>query len=304
MHTVGAPSGGPIVFSILNILKGYNLKREDIETKSKAPLTYHRIIEAMKFAFAQKAREGDPSFNTEYQKKLMANLTSEEIGSKYRRLINDTAALDASQYYGTEFYQIPNESGTSHVSVLAENGDAVAVTTTINEWFGSTNRSSVTGIIYNNEMNDFSIRDPNNTQSVPPSPMNSVHSGKRPTSSMSPIILTDKTGDVKMVLGGVGGRRIIPSVAQVIMNKVWFQDDLGEAVSRPRVYNFLQPPTTYVEGGGAFTDMISTWKQFNQSIEMVDADNYAAVEAIYSDKKDNIYAKSDQRKITGHSHGY
>ena len=79
--------------------------------------------------------------------------------------------------------------------------------------FGSTNRSSVTGIVYNNEMNDFSIPIANDT--IPPSPMNSVHSGKRPTSSMSPMILTDKTGDVRMVIGGVGGRRIIPAVSQV-----------------------------------------------------------------------------------------
>jgi len=64
----------------------------------------------------------------------MNNMTSEELGSKYRRMINDTASLNVDQYYGAEFFQLPNESGTTHVSVVAENGDAVAVSTTINEW--------------------------------------------------------------------------------------------------------------------------------------------------------------------------
>ena len=68
IHTMSAPSGGPVVMSIINILKGYNFKREDIERTERAPLTYHRIVEAMKFAFAQKSREGDPDFNAEYEK--------------------------------------------------------------------------------------------------------------------------------------------------------------------------------------------------------------------------------------------
>ena len=83
--------------------------------------------------------------------------------------------------------------------------------------FGSTNRSSITGIVYNNEMNDFAIPQENIT-AIPIPPMNSVRSGKRPTSSMSPMILTDRYGDVKMVVGGVGGKRIIPAVAQVSFN--------------------------------------------------------------------------------------
>ena len=77
MHTMGAPSGGPVVMAILNILKGYNFKREDIETRAKKPLTYHRIIEAMKFAFAEKSREGDPDFNHEYEQ-VVSFATTEE----------------------------------------------------------------------------------------------------------------------------------------------------------------------------------------------------------------------------------
>lgn len=64
-------------------------------------------------------------------------MTSEEIGSKYRRLINDSSSLNENEYYGTEYFMLPNESGTTHVSIVAENGDAVAVSSTINEWFVS-----------------------------------------------------------------------------------------------------------------------------------------------------------------------
>ncbi|XP_066927431.1 glutathione hydrolase 1 proenzyme-like [Clytia hemisphaerica] len=303
IHSLGAPSGGPVVMAIINILKGYNFKRDDMENPHKQPLTYHRIIEAMKFAFGEKAREGDPKFNPGYEKALMTNMTSEELGSKFRRLINDTSTLDLDNYYGDEYFMLPNESGTTHVSVIAENGDAVAVSTTINEWFGSTNRSSITGIIYNNEMNDFTI--PQENQTMPAAPWNGVRSGKRPASSMSPLILTDNSGNVKMVVGGVGGKRIIPAVAQVIMNKVWFEDDLGRAITRPRVYNFLQPPLTYVEGKSLETNLKSFLQKCNQSYEVVDPYNYAAVQAVYVEKQEGgIYAKSDWRKISGHSAGY
>ena len=62
-------------------------------------------------------------------------MTSEELGSKYRRLINDTSTLNDNEYYGAEYFMLPNESGTTHVSIVSENGDAVAVSTTINEWY-------------------------------------------------------------------------------------------------------------------------------------------------------------------------
>lgn len=304
INTIGAPSGGPVVMAMLNILKGYNFKREDMVSKAKTPLTHHRIIEAMKFAFAEKAREGDPDFNEEFERAVIANMTSEELGSKYRRLINDSAILDDQKYYGGQFYQIANDFGTSHVSVIAENGDAVSVSTTINRWFGSSNRSSITGIIYNNQINDFSIRTANGSiDDSPPSPMNSVHSGKRPVTSMSPMILTDNNGDVKLVIGGVGGKRIIPAVAQVIMNKVWFEDDLGAAVNRPRVYNFLQPPVTYIEKAEA-KELVPYLSQCNQTVEVVEAEDYAAVMAIYVESKSHIYAKADRRKISAHSSGY
>ena len=68
IYSLGAPSGGPVVMAIINILKGYNFKRDDMENPHKQPLTYHRIIEAMKFAFGEKAREGDPKFNPAYEK--------------------------------------------------------------------------------------------------------------------------------------------------------------------------------------------------------------------------------------------
>ena len=91
---------------------------------------------------------------------------------------------------------------------------------------------------------------------------------------------------------------------QVLMNKVWFQDDLGQAVSRPRVYNFLQPPITYVEGGDLIGSIVPYFEQCNQAYEKIDPHNYAAVMAVYVEKKENIFAKSDLRKISGHSAGY
>lgn len=88
------------------------------------------------------------------------------------------------------------------------------------------------------------------------------------------------------------------------MNKIWFQDNLGEAVSRPRVYNFLVPPLTYVEGFKLQQEIVPFLHSCNQLTEVVDPRNYAAVQAIYVENKNSIYAKSDYRKLSGHSSGY
>jgi len=88
------------------------------------------------------------------------------------------------------------------------------------------------------------------------------------------------------------------------MNKIWFQDDLGESVSRPRVYNFLDPYVTYVEGAKLQREIVPFLRTCNQPIEIVDPRNYAAVQAIYVENKNSIYAKSDYRKLSGHSSGY
>lgn len=304
LKTIGAPSGGAVVLEILNILKGYHFSPDDVDVKDlkRTATTYHRIIEAIKFAFAHRTKLGDPDFNKDDMKQLVENMADEGFGERYRQKIDDEETKDYT-FYEPE-YSLPSDGGTSHVNVLAPNGDAVSMTTTINSWFGSMHRSLDTGILYNNRMKDFStIHD--NFFNLTYSTINSIHGGKRPLSSISPIIMTNKKGDVKFVLGGAGGERIIPAVAQVIINKIWFGDELGEAIYRPRVFHNLFSDSVKVEKDAVIfkDDFLKEIKKRKHVISEANELEFSAVQGIYVDENGEVEAKSDYRKY-GHTDGF
>eukprot|EP00794_Sanderia_malayensis_P014205 gene14205-15687_t len=302
LHTMTSPFGGPIVLHVLNILKGYNFTAEDLADDEKALITYQRIAEALKFAYAERTKEGDPDYiESDIIKMLHYNVTSEEIGEDLRRKISDFETYNVS-HYGPELAQ-PMEEGTTHVSLIAPNGDAVSVTHTINEWFGAGYRSLRNGIIFNNEMNDFAIPG-GNLDGFPPAPSNFIKPGKIPLSSSAPVIITDDNGDVKMVLGASGGTRIISAVAFVIMNTLWFGEELGHAVSRPRFYHQLVPNQITIEASIPMPDkIVEGLKRLGHAINVTDRPEYSSVQAICVENKNRILAKSDPRKY-GNSAGF
>merc|ERR1719184_535573 len=122
---------------------------------------------------------------------LVANLTSPTWLDSTRAKISDTQTVNNASFYGAEFFNV-EDAGTAHISVLSPAGDAVAVTSTINRYFGSKFRSPSTGIIMNNEMDDFSFEGIINSFGIRPSENNMVAPGKRPVSSMSPTIVVDR----------------------------------------------------------------------------------------------------------------
>ena len=131
---------------------------------------------------------------------LVANLTSEQWARDRFQKISDDSTVNDAKHYGAVFYT-PEDHGTAHLSVMASNGDAVSVTSTINLYFGSLIMSPRTGILLNDEMDDFSAPNITNYFGVPPSPHNFIRPGKRPISSMCPSILVDETtGKVGPVL--------------------------------------------------------------------------------------------------------
>ncbi|CAL8247454.1 unnamed protein product [Merluccius merluccius] len=215
IHLAPPPSGGVLLGLILNIMKGYALNPESLMGEQKA-LTYHRFVEACKFANGLKKYLRDPQFNSG---SMAEKITEESFADHLRSLISSERSHDA-QYYNMTPYV--DSMGTTHVSVLDEDGTAVAVTSSINHIFGSKVYSPSTGVILNNQLTDFCGRADN------------IVAGEQPPSSMSPTILQSKTKT--LVTGASGGSMIITGTALTIMNNLWFGKSLKEAIDTPVVF--------------------------------------------------------------------
>nr|CAD7429315.1 unnamed protein product [Timema monikensis] len=190
---------GAVIAFILNILEGYNFTAKSVSTIDDTVLTFHRIAEAFKYGYARRTELGDPNFVNVTE--ILKRLTSKSYATTIRRNIRDDRTHSNASVYGGEFYN-QNDHGTSHISIVAPNGDAVSITST-------------TGVILNSGMDDFSSPNFNSFFDVPGSPANRIEPGKRSLSSMSPSIVVDRDGDVRMVLGASGGTRITTAVAFV-----------------------------------------------------------------------------------------
>ncbi|XP_056312393.1 glutathione hydrolase 1 proenzyme-like [Danio aesculapii] len=208
-HAPTAPFGGPVFTLILKILlgngtegsTGYDLTNESVSTAENLTLTYHRIIEDFCLANAEKSNLGDP-LKFPIINEVIKNMITDSFADHKRSEINDSIATACSKRHNVT-NSVPDDSGTSHVSVIDAEGNAVAVTSSINDYFGSGVMSECTGIIFNDQMSDF-------TQVT--SEHNKIQPGKRPLSSMCPTIILDEEKEnsekVRMVVGAEGGTKL------------------------------------------------------------------------------------------------
>lgn len=231
-------SGGIHVIQILKMLEGHDLRGMGPQSTDAVHLT----ALAMQRAFLDRALYlGDPDFNDIPVKQLLNQNYLREISLK----INSPKALSGDELRPVE---LPKESSeTTHFSIADAEGNLVASTQTINGWFGSGVIAQGTGIILNNEMDDFAQQvGAQNLFGAVGGKFNLVQPRKRPLSSMSPTILL-KGDEPYMALGSPSGTRIISCVAQTILNSVEFEMPLYEAVAATRIHQQWRPDELKVE---------------------------------------------------------
>jgi len=284
-------SGGVAIIQVLNILSRYPLKRMG----HNSSLYLHHLTEAIKHAFADRARHlGDPDF----VKVPVARLTSKKYADELAgRILGFT---QESERYGSPVKPArvagEDKPGTSHLSVVDSDGNAVAMTTTINTGFGSMVVAGKSGVILNNEMDDFAARPGKpNAFGLIQGEGNAVAPGKRPLSSMSPTLVT-RGGKLVMAAGASGGPTIITGTLQALINRVDFGLDAVACVSRARVHHQWMPDRLVVESE------LPRDVRFNLAgrghLVRPTSHPFTAVQVVVKDLKDGLlYGASDPRKM-------
>jgi gamma-glutamyltranspeptidase/glutathione hydrolase len=245
-------SGGIVLITALNILEGYDLSK----WPDRSPQEMHYILEAYRRAYMDRTDYmGDP----DYVRIPVAELISKKYAAAWRATIRPDKATPSKDLVRPAGFLPPpptmanvrhHESmQTTHYSVMDANGDAVSVTTTLNNSFGSGATAEGLGFLLNDEMDDFASK-----QGVPnmygliQGPANSIAPGKRPLSSMTPTIVL-RNGKVRFVLGSPGGGRIITTVANIFLSAADEGLNIQQAVDVPRFHHQYLPDAVFLEDG-------------------------------------------------------
>jgi gamma-glutamyltranspeptidase/glutathione hydrolase len=233
VHTMPpVSSGGITLLEMLNILEGYDLNALGYKSADYI----HVLAETMKRAYADRAEYlGDPAFNPDMP---VDRLISKEYAASLRTTIRmDLASIPDS----SRFNHMYEGDNTTHLSVVDKEGNAVSLTYTLEYSYGCQIVADGLGFFLNNEMGDFNpVPGLTNSIGLVGTKPNLIQPGKRMLSSMTPTILT-KDGKVKMVIGSPGGRTIINTVLQVILNVVDHEMNIAQAVEAPRLHHQWLP---------------------------------------------------------------
>ncbi len=220
-----------------------------IELARRGNLYTHALAESFKHAFADRSRWlGDPAFVDVPTTRLMSAEYQRDRASTFKPF----KTLKPAEYGTTEDpptgRSLPEDHGTSHFCTADRWGDAVACTETINLGFGSCMAVERYGFILNDQMDDFTTRlGKANAYGLKQSDRNLPAPGKRPLSSMTPTIVLDQQGSVRIIAGASGGPRIISATTQAILNILLFRADAGQAVAWPRLHHQWSPDVLRME---------------------------------------------------------
>lgn len=286
-------SGGIHIVQILNILENFDMKKYGFGSADAIQI----MAEAEKYAYADRSEYlGDPDFvNVPWQA-----LTSKAYAKSIAGQIDINKAKPSSEIRPGKL--APYESDqTTHFSVVDKDGNAVAVTYTLNTTFGTGIVAGNTGVLLNNQMDDFSAK-PGvpNVYGLVGGEANAVGPKKRPLSSMSPTIVV-KDGKTWLVTGSPGGSRIITTVLQMVVNTIDFGMNVAEATNAPRFHHQWLPDELRVEKGFS-PDTLKLLEQKGQKVALKEA--MGSTQSIMVGPDGELYGASDPRSVDDLTAGY
>jgi len=294
VYSMPPPSSGGIhIIQILNILENFDLAKYGFGSADAMQV----MAEAEKYAYADRSEYlGDPDF----VKVPWQALTSKAYAKSIAEQIDVNKARPSSQIRPGKLE--PYESNqTTHFSVVDKEGNAVAVTYTLNTVFGSGIVAGNTGILMNNQMDDFSAK-PGvpNVYGLVGGDANAIGPGKRPLSSMSPTIVL-KDGKTWLVTGSPGGSRIITTVLQMVVNTIDYGMNVAEATNAPRFHHQWLPDELRVEKGFS-PDTLKLLEQKGQKVAV--KASMGSTQSIMVGPDGTLYGASDPRSVDDLTAGY
>jgi len=299
-------SGGIVLLSALNVLEGFDLTKLGDRTAQ----SIHLITEAYRRAYMDRADYlGDPDYNDI----PTAVLTAKPYAEAWRATIQADAATPSATLVRpagflpgppkTAGRRKPESHDTTHYSVVDGEGNAVSVTTTLNDVFGSHVTAGSLGFLLNDEMDDFASKmGVPNMFGLIQGPANAIAPGKRPLSSMTPTIILED-GKLRYVLGSPGGARIITTVANIFLSAAEDGLNIQQAVDAPRFHHQYQPDKLFLEPGFS-PDAIAGLKKMGYSLSIRDG-HWSNGECIAVDPKSGeLMGGQDHRSHYGKAAGY
>jgi gamma-glutamyltranspeptidase/glutathione hydrolase len=232
----------------LNMLEKYDLRKMGYNSAEK----YHVLTEVLRRAFADRSEYmGDPDFTDVPVSTLIDKKYAERRGAT----IDLTRASSSADVKPGEISGLKEPTETTHFTVVDTQGNVVTNTYTINDLYGSRVTAKGTGVLLNDEMDDFAARPGKaNLFGLIQGERNAVKSGKRPLSSMTPTIVLRKNGTLWFALGARGGPRIITAVLQSVINVIDHDMDIQQAIDAPRIHHQWFPDEMVIEPFGISPD--------------------------------------------------
>ena len=304
-RVISAPppsSGGVVICEMLNILEGYPLT----EMGFRSAQAVHYQIEAMRHAYVDRnSYLGDPDFVSNPLERLL----DKGYAAKIRAAIDpEKAGVSQDIKPGVA----PHEgSNTTHYAIADQWGNAVSVTYTLNDWFGAKVTAARTGVLLNNEMDDFTSKiGVPNMYGLVQGQANVIAPGKRPLSSMSPTIVS-REGKPVMVIGTPGGSRIITAVLLTMINTIDYGMTVQEAVDAPRFHQQWLPDVTNVETFALSPDTRKILVDMGHNLGVPQPANHMVAILVGAPSlggkpvgKNRFYGANDPRRNSGLAKGY